>query len=86
MTIINQEKMTLQTDNEMIYGLVNPIVIYINSFITRLVPEMQIPFVIAVSLLAAYWIKHKNNWSNYSFAGMAVIIFAGLRYIEIGGA
>ena len=77
--------MTLQTDNAMIYDFVNPIVNYINSFITRLVPEMQIPFVIAVSLFAAYWIKHKNSWNNWSFAGTAVIIFAGLRYIGIGG-
>ena len=76
--------MSLQTDSQMIYDFVNPIVIYINSFITRLVPEMQIPFVIAVSLLAAYWIKHKNNWDNWSFAGISIIIFGGLRYIGIG--
>lgn len=77
--------MSLQTDNKMIYELINPIIIYINSLIARLVPEMQIPFVIAISLFAAYWIKHKNNWNYWMFAITSIIIFAGLRYFGVGG-
>ena len=74
----------LETDSTLIWGMVKPVINYINSLITRLVPQMQVPFLIALSLMLAYLIKQKNNWNNYGFVGSALALFGFFRYIGLG--
>lgn len=74
-----------QTDSMAIYEVANPVISSINGTITRIVPGMEFYLVIAISFFLAYLVKQKHNWNNLAFVSAGIIIFAGLRYLGVGG-
>lgn len=68
-----------------IYELIKPIVDYINGVLAKLVPNGEVYLVAFISIIIAYTIKSKNNWSRFSFIVMSAMIFAALRFFGVGG-
>lgn len=68
-----------------IFEFINPIVIYINGIITKLLPGGETIFVAILSFAIAYAIKSKSGWSKFAFVAMGFVIFAAMRYLSIGG-
>ena len=68
-----------------IFELLNPVVAWINIFLTKLVPNGEIYLVGLASIIIGYALKSKNNWNNFMFIIASIIVFTSLRYFGIGG-
>ena len=66
-------------------GITKPIVDYINSFLTALVPGMETGLLFILSFAAAYAIKNRNNWGKVGLISMGILIFTSMRYFGVGG-
>jgi len=76
---------SLETDSQAIHEVVKPVVDYINSFLTKLVPGTEVLMLLIVCVFVSYLLQHKYNLNKAAFIGFAVILFAGLRYLGVGG-
>lgn len=76
--------MAFQADSPLLYGLMNPIVNYINSVMTLFVSGAEFYATILIALIISYIVKHKNNWGKLAFFSFAVVLFSALRYIGVG--
>ena len=76
---------SLETDSQAIHAVVKPVVDYINSLLTKLVPGTEVLILLIFCAFISYLIQHKNNWNKAALIGFAIILFAGLRYLGVGG-
>lgn len=61
-----------------------PAVKYINSVFSGIVPNGEIYLLVFLTILIAYGIKAKNNWSKLSFVITSIILFGFFRYLGLG--
>ena len=67
-----------------VFELINPVVTYINSILTNLVPNGELYIVGLATFLIAYGMKSKNNWNNFTMVIMAIVIYTSFRFFGVG--
>ena len=73
----------LATDSPTIYEFIKPVIDYVNSLLTKLVPGAEVLILLLICFFIGYILKSKQNWGNGKLAVFTVMLFGSLRYLGI---